>query len=77
MRRPNPELEYNQLKITLSSFVEAYNRGIPSDFPHATVSILKQFQAAHPVLFRSSDEWSLERHRKRLMDWLAAHPNVS
>ncbi|MDP3963338.1 MAG: hypothetical protein Q8Q39_02470 [bacterium] len=56
-----------------SVFMESYNKGIPSGFPHASIELLKQFQALHPSLFKSGDEWSIDRHRKKLMDWLVSY----
>ena len=63
-------LELNQKLTTASAFLESYNKGIPASFPKASLEDLKQFEAVHPGLFKHSGEWSLEKHRKRLMDWL-------
>lgn len=72
------KLKLNQIGTSLLIFMESYNKSIPASFPHATVKILKQFQTLHPVLFRNnSDEWSIERHRKRLMDWLPSYESVT
>lgn len=69
----NEELELNQAKTDILVFMESYNKSIPVTFPRTTVKILKQFQELHPILFRGGDEWSIERHRKRVMDWLPSH----
>ncbi len=66
----NKELELNQNKTPLLVFMESYNKSIPSSFPRVSVKILKHFQVLHPVLFKHSDEWSIDKHRKRVMDWL-------
>ena len=71
------ELEQNQVRTTLAAFMESYNRSIPGGFPPASVKMLKQFQAAYPLLFKHGDEWSIDRHRKRLMDWLISHRELS
>lgn len=73
MKRKNDELKLNQNLTPLSAFRESYNKTIPSHFSPVTVEKLKEFQASCPSLFRSKDEWSIDKHRKRLMDWLAAH----
>ncbi len=63
-------LEFSQKLTTPSAFLESYNKGIPATFPRASLESLKQFEAVHPGLFKNSGQWSLEKHRKRLMDWL-------
>ena len=73
MRRKNEELLKNQVVTSLLDFMEAYNRMIPSDYPHATVQALHKFQATHSMLFKFNDQWSIDRHRKRLMDWLPSY----
>ena len=50
--------------------MDNYNKVIPVDFPRATPEALKKFQLANPALFKKTDEWSIDRHRKKLMDWL-------
>ncbi len=74
LKRKKGELEPYQIGTTLLAFMETYNKSIPVAFPHPSVKILKTFQALHPMLFRGNDEWSMERHRKRLMDWLPSYP---
>lgn len=70
MKENNDALKLNQTVTSLLVFMEEYNKSIPASFPRASVNILKQFQALHPILFRNSDQWSIDRHRKRVMDWL-------
>ena len=66
------ELKLNQNGTTMLVFMESYNNSIPITFPRATAKALKQFQTLHPTLFKR-DEWSIDRHRKHLMDWLLTH----
>jgi len=63
------DLEKNQLGTSLASFMESYNKGVPKSFPIASIKILKQFQEIYPSLFKKEDEWSIDKHRKRFMDW--------
>ena len=70
MKSKSDEFEQNQAITSLVVFIENYNKSIPQDFPRATSKALKQFQTAHPTLFKRPDDWSIEKHRKRLMDWL-------
>ena len=69
----NKELELNQVKTPILNFIESYNKSIPNSFPKVSVKILKHFQSLHPVLFKHSDEWSIDKHRKRVMDWLPSY----
>jgi hypothetical protein len=68
--------EHNEAPVKLSVFLESYNQSIPAGFSRATVTTLKKFEEAHPVLFRQKDAWSVDRHRKKLMDWLSSNPDV-
>ncbi len=73
MKRRDPILEQNQAKTTLAVFLEAYNKSVPESFPKATIKSVKAFQALHPTLFKSGNQWSIELHRKKLMDWLPTY----
>ncbi len=73
----NDEFKLNQVGTPLATFLESYNKSIPASFPPASVKMLKQFQIHHPLLFKHGDEWSIDRHRKRLMDWLPAHADIA
>ena len=67
--KKNNDLEKNQLGTSLASFMESYNKEVPNNFPPASVKTLKQFQDAYPSFFRKEDEWSVDKHRKKFMDW--------
>ena len=66
----------NQALTTLADFIESYNRSIPVGFPRASAKVLKEFQVAHPALFKTGDKWSVDRHRKRMMDWLSSYRGI-
>jgi len=70
MKRRDLVLEQNQAKTTIEVFTALYNKNTPENLPHVTVKILKEFKAANPSLFKHGDSWSMERHRKKVMDWL-------
>lgn len=73
MAKPrNIELEKNQVETNSVVFLESYNNSLPPSFPRATIEMLRKFKAKHPMLFKQSNEWSIIRHRKKLMDWLAS-----
>lgn len=76
MRWKEDKFAFNQTGTTLSVFMESYNKNIPVSFPRANTEALKQFQATHPMLFGESGEWSVDKHRKRLMDWLVSHRDI-
>ncbi len=74
------ELEQNQTATSLAVFMESYNKNLPLGFPQASVKTLKKFQILHPALFPASapgatngEEWSIIKHRKKLMDWLSSY----
>jgi len=69
-KKRDADLELSQEMTTPVIFLTSYNQGIPPSFPQATLADLRQFEVAHPGLFKVSGYWSLEKHRKRLMDWL-------
>ncbi|MDO8523491.1 MAG: hypothetical protein Q7S12_04425, partial [bacterium] len=66
----------NQNVTTLAVFVESYNKSVPEGFPKASAKSLRKFQAAYPTLFKNGDDWSIDKHRKKLMDWLISNANV-
>jgi len=76
MRKYPKELDVSQLQITLPEFLASYNKNMPQGFPRASTALLKKFQAAHSALFKNGDLWSLEQHRKKLMDWLPRNSDV-
>lgn len=75
--RKKDELKLNQIGTSLLVFMESYNKSIPVGFSRPSVKILKMFQALHPGLFKRGDEWSIDRHRKKLMDWLLSYGSIS
>ena len=72
-QRKNNDQDMNFIGATTDSFIKYYNDNIPASFPRATVRILKKFQALYPGLFKESAEWTINKHRKKLMDWLSSY----
>lgn len=70
-------MKVSEMPISLSEFLGSYNKNMPESFPRATASLLKKFQAAHPLLFKRGDFWSLDLHRKKFMDWLPRNSELS
>jgi hypothetical protein len=69
------DLEVNRETTPLAAFMESYNKSAPKGLPQASVQNLKQFQSAYPSLFKNSSDWSIDKHRKRFMDWISSHQN--
>ena len=59
-----------EVRLTMEDFLTSYNKNMPATFPRASVVLLKKFQVEYPSLFKTGDSWSLDQHRKKLMDWL-------
>jgi hypothetical protein len=70
MKGPDLDRERCEKKLTLKEFTLTYNEGLPEGFPAATDSLLEEFSASNTQLFKNTDQWSLDQHRKRVMDWL-------
>jgi len=63
----------NFVEVPPSTFVQEYNKNIPDSFPRASLKILQKFKETYPALFKDKTEWIIDKHRKKLMDWLASH----
>jgi len=75
-KKDKEQKEQNEALVTLAVFLESYNKNIPAGFPRATAATLRKFQDAHPALFKHKDGWSVDRHRKRLFDWLSSNSDI-
>ena len=66
--------DINLIGKPISDFIDYYNENIPPSFPRATRKALEAFKVAYPSLFiKGVEDWTIEKHRKKLMDWLASH----
>ncbi len=70
MKKYGDELKITQAQVTLPEFLAAYNKNMPAQFPRATLALLRKFKDAHTALFTNGDLWSLDVHRKKVIDWL-------
>lgn len=64
------EKERSERKRSAEEFIKSYNKNLPSRFPKATPAHVRDFQKAYSSLFDGKQSWSLDRHRKKFMDWL-------
>lgn len=71
--RKNSEPDLNFVGVKTKDFVQYYNENVPEAFPRASLQTLLKFQDAYPGLFSESKEWTIDKHRKKLMDWLSSH----
>lgn len=62
--------------ISEAEFLASYNKNMPSSFPQITKELLKKFKTEHPALFTHGELWSLDQHRKKIMDWLPRNVGV-
>jgi len=76
MRNTSKEPPVSELHVTLPEFLRAYNKAIPESFPRASAALLKRFKEENPSFFKQGDFWSLDLHRKRIMDWLPLNSKV-
>lgn len=78
MRGPDPDRERSEKKLSLKEFGASYNEGLPEGYPPVTTPLLKTFMASNAHMFKEEGVWSLDQHRKKVMDWLPAylHANV-
>ena len=72
-KKPDIRRDMNEMHTSLALFLDAYNGNLPSGFPSATKELLVKFRDSHPMLFDGPDSWSIDKHRKKVMDWLSSH----
>ncbi|MBI4065896.1 hypothetical protein HY412_01755 [Candidatus Kaiserbacteria bacterium] len=77
MRTPDIDRERSEKSLSFGDFMKSYNEDLPSQFPRASLALLKEFRKAHTTLFKDSGSWSLDQHRKKVMDWLTSRARTS
>ena len=70
MKTPKVAVTETEVRISLADFLKYYNSSIPEQFPRATTQLLEEFKESHASFFRKGSSWSIDDHRKRVMDWL-------
>jgi hypothetical protein len=56
--------------ISLTVFMNSFNQNMPENFPKVSEVQLLQFKKEHPAFFKHGNLWSLDIHRKKIIDWL-------
>ena len=72
MREPDLDRERSERRHSLEEFLHLYNEGLPREFPHATAALLAEYRYKHVDQFKGGF-WSLDLHRKKVMDWLPGY----
>ncbi|MGH7175538.1 MAG: hypothetical protein ACREGR_04235 [Minisyncoccia bacterium] len=73
MKMRDFDRERSELRVPQAEFIARYNEGLPATFPKASAALLKEYRTKYPGQFKPDGLWSLEIHRKKVMDWLPAH----
>ena len=76
MRTPDLDRARSEKKRTLTDFADLYNENLPLAFPRASEELLKEFRSGHKGLFPSGKGWSLDQHRRKVMDWLRSRKEL-
>jgi len=76
MRVPDLDRERSEKSLSPVEFMKSYNEDLPTQFPRASSSILREFKKAHATLFKNNGSWSLDQHRKKVMDWITSRTNI-
>jgi hypothetical protein len=76
MKGPDLDRERSEKQRSLADFASRYNENLPQTFPRVTPALLREFKNTHAECFKTGDHWSLELHRKRVMDWMTAQNAV-
>ncbi|MHB8710570.1 MAG: hypothetical protein ACYC6X_03420 [Minisyncoccota bacterium] len=72
MKAPDLDRQRSEKSRSLNEFLKLYNENLPLAFPRASAALLEDFKSGHANLFKSNRVWSLDLHRKKVMDWLRA-----
>lgn len=73
LTKPPKEPKTHEDQITLKEFLISFNKNMPATFLQVTEADLLKFKSAHETLFKHGNSWSLDQHRKKIIDWLPRH----
>ncbi|MDP2593745.1 MAG: hypothetical protein Q8P36_00165 [bacterium] len=73
MKTPDLDRARSERRVTLAEFLRSYNTGLPEQFPRASLPLLRAYKLQYPAQFKEDGLWSLDIHRKKVMDWLPMH----
>ena len=72
MKLPDVDRIRSEKLLSFGAFLKSYNENLPHEFPQASLVLLREFKKAHTTLFKEDNLWSLDQHRKKVMDWLTS-----
>ena len=75
MKLPDVDRLRSEKSLSLLDFLASYNEDLPIEFPRASLALLREFKKMHQTLFREHS-WSLDQHRKKVMDWLTSQQRI-
>lgn len=70
MKKASERIVPNEVPLSATEFKESFNQNMPAGYPHVTLEIMDKFRFAHPNLFKKPNVWTLDLHRKRMIEWL-------
>lgn len=70
MKKVSSRIVPDERPLTEAEFMASFNANMPEGYPHVTLDILERFKLAHPALFKKKNVWTLDLHRKRMIEWL-------
>jgi hypothetical protein len=76
MKSPDLDRERSEASRSLADFQTLYNENLPATFPRASKALLEEYRDSHMEAFKVAGVWSLDVHRKRVMDWLRTHAPI-
>ncbi len=59
----------SETQVSVHDFMLSYNENIPQGYPQASEELLRKFKSEHPLFFKHGNLWSLDEHRKKVIDW--------
>ncbi len=71
------EIKLNEIALSITEFLESFNQNMPANFPQVSEAQLLMFKKEHEALFKKGNTWSLDNHRKKVMDWLPRNINLA
>ena len=73
MKLPDVDRIRSEKSLSFGDFLKSYNENLPLQFPRASLALLREFKKKNETLFKNdSNVWSLDQHRKKVMDWLTS-----
>ena len=71
MKLPDVDRLRSEKLLSFGDFLKSYNENLPLQFPRVSLALLREFKKKNEMLFKHDHNlWSLDQHRKKVMDWL-------